>query len=82
MVQTLLKKNNKLEERIEYLEGKLNRRKRKIKITSWLNQQQFDTITFADFIDKDKLIYKDVLNIFKYGYVDGYAEIIKIGLMP
>ena len=59
------------------MEGKLNRRKRKIKITSWLNQQQFDIITFADFIDKDKLIYKDVLNIFKYGYVDGYAEIIK-----
>ena len=50
IVQTLLKKNNKLEERIEYLEGKLNRRKRKIKITSWLGQQQFDTVTFADFI--------------------------------
>ncbi len=77
IVQTLLKKNNKLEERIEYLEGKINRRKRKIKITSWLGQQQFDTITFADFINKDKLIYKDVLNIFKYGYVDGYTEIIK-----
>jgi len=81
LLRNLIVKNDKLEHEVEKLKKYANITKKQINALDWLNDNIKVEIPYPVWCKNIELTRKHILNMFKYGYIEGIYQILE-GVLP